>query len=141
MNQLPTSISASQLQRLAALTAAAFATAVLPTAVEAAPCATAWTTASVYVAGDIASKSGTNYMANWWTQGNDPATNSGPSGSGQPWTTQGACTAGPSPSPAPAPGPAPAPAPGPAPAPAPAPGLSDPAAKSATCEHANFIVA
>ena len=138
MNQLSTSISAPQLQRLAAITAAAFATVALPTSAEAAACAAAWTTASVYVAGDSASKSSTNYTANWWTQGNDPTTSSGPTGSGQPWTTQGACTAGPSPSPAPAPSPspspspAPAPAPGPAPAPAPAPGLSDPAAKSAT---------
>jgi hypothetical protein len=52
-----------------------------------------------------ASENGTNYTANWWTQGNDPATNNGGSGSGQPWTSNGACAGGsggtPSPSPSP----------------------------------------
>ncbi|MCI0998424.1 hypothetical protein, partial [Pseudomonas corrugata] len=32
-----------------------------------------------------------NYTANWWTQGDDPATHSGATGSGQPWTSTGAC--------------------------------------------------
>jgi chitinase len=55
-------------------------------------CATAWSAGTVYNGGDSASENGTNYKANWWTQGNDPATNSGGSGSGQPWTSQGACS-------------------------------------------------
>ena len=48
----------------------------------------------MYTGGNTASENGTNYTANWWTQGNDPATNSGPSGSGQPWTATGGCTSG-----------------------------------------------
>jgi len=48
----------------------------------------------VYTGGNTASENGTNYIANWWTQGNDPATNNGGSGSGQPWTSQGSCTGG-----------------------------------------------
>jgi chitinase len=65
-------------------------------------CATAWSSTAVYTAGDQASEDGINYTANWWTQGNDPATNNGGSGSGQPWTSDGACgssTATPTPSP------------------------------------------
>jgi hypothetical protein len=54
-------------------------------------CAAAWSSTQVYTAGMTASESGIDYVANWWTQGNDPATNNGGSGSGQPWTSQGAC--------------------------------------------------
>jgi chitinase len=60
----------------------------------AATCAAAWTSSGVYTAGMQASESGINYTANWWTQGNDPATNNGGAGSGQPWTSNGACTGG-----------------------------------------------
>ncbi|MHA6203040.1 carbohydrate-binding protein [Dyella soli] len=64
-------------------------------AVHATPtCAAAWSATAVYTGGMTASENGTNYVANWWTQGNDPATNNGGSGSGQPWTSQGACTGG-----------------------------------------------
>jgi hypothetical protein len=59
-----------------------------------ATCAAAWSASTVYTGGQTASENGTNYLANWWTQGNDPATNSGGPGSGQPWTSQGACTGG-----------------------------------------------
>ncbi|QNK01979.1 carbohydrate-binding protein [Dyella telluris] len=59
-----------------------------------ATCAAAWSATAVYTGGMTASENGTNYVANWWTQGNDPATNNGGSGSGQPWTSQGACTGG-----------------------------------------------
>ncbi len=55
-------------------------------------CASAWSATAVYVGGDVASENGINYKANWWTQGNDPATNSGGPGSGQPWTSQGSCS-------------------------------------------------
>lgn len=56
-------------------------------------CAAVWSTGTVYNGGDIASENGNNYHANWWTQGNDPATSNGGSGSGQPWTLQGICGA------------------------------------------------
>ncbi|MFC1414020.1 carbohydrate-binding protein [Streptacidiphilus sp. N1-12] len=65
-----------------------------PAAQAATTCATAWSAATVYTAGQQASENGTNYTANYWTQGNDPATSSGGSGSGQPWTSNGACTGG-----------------------------------------------
>ena len=54
-------------------------------------CAAAWNATTAYSGGDVASENGTNFLANWWTQGNDPASASGPTGSGQPWTSQGAC--------------------------------------------------
>lgn len=54
-------------------------------------CAPAWSASAVYVGGDNASYSGVNYHANWWTQGQNPASNNGGPGSGQPWTSQGAC--------------------------------------------------
>ena len=66
-------------------------------------CAAAWSSTAVYTAGDQASENGINYTANWWTQGNDPATNNGGSGSGQPWTSNGACTGGGPPPPPPPP--------------------------------------
>ena len=57
-------------------------------------CAAAWSSTQVYTGGNQASENGTNYTANWWTQGNDPATNSGAAGSGQPWTSSGSCSGG-----------------------------------------------
>src|ERR1700744_778544 len=57
-------------------------------------CAAAWSASTVYTGGQQASENGINYTANWWTQGNDPATNNGGSGSGQPRTAAGACTRG-----------------------------------------------
>ena len=68
-------------------------------------CAAAWSSTAVYTAGMQASENGTNYTANWWTQGNDPATNNGGSGSGQPWTSNGACAGGSGGSPSPTPTP------------------------------------
>jgi chitinase len=59
-----------------------------------AACAAAWSSSTVYTAGEQASEDGINYTANWWTQGNDPATNNGGSGSGEPWTSDGSCTGG-----------------------------------------------
>ncbi|MGA7505023.1 MAG: glycosyl hydrolase family 18 protein [Candidatus Sulfotelmatobacter sp.] len=55
-------------------------------------CATAWSSTQVYTAGMTASESGENYVANYWTEGNNPATNNGGAGSGQPWTATGACS-------------------------------------------------
>ena len=54
-------------------------------------CAAAWSASQVYTGGMTASESGIDYVANYWTQGNNPATSNGPAGSGQPWTSQGAC--------------------------------------------------
>jgi chitinase len=62
-------------------------------------CAAAWSVSQVYTGGNTASENGTNYKANWWTQGNDPASNSGGAGSGQPWTSQGSCGGGTTPPP------------------------------------------
>ena len=45
-----------------------------------------WLAGSVYTAGMTVVIDGVSYHANWWTQGTDPTTNSGPVGSGQPWT-------------------------------------------------------
>jgi len=71
-----------------------FALASGPAAQAATACAAAWSSTAVYTAGQHASENGINYTANWWTQGNDPATNNGGSGSGQPWTSNGSCTGG-----------------------------------------------
>ena len=57
-------------------------------------CAAAWSASAVYVGGDTASYDSVNYLANWWTQGQNPASNNGGGGSGQPWTSQGACGSG-----------------------------------------------
>ena len=56
-------------------------------------CSAAWSATSIYTAGMTASLGGENYVANWWTQNQSPATNSGGAGSGQPWTATGACSA------------------------------------------------
>ncbi|WP_420593841.1 glycosyl hydrolase family 18 protein [Deinococcus sp.] len=51
-----------------------------------------WDASSVYLAGDTVTAGGVTYKAGWWTQGNNPATNSGPAGSGQVWTVvSGGC--------------------------------------------------
>jgi len=71
-----------------------FALASGPAAQAATACAAAWSSTAVYTAGQQASENGINYTANWWTQGNDPATNNGGSGSGEPWTSNGACAGG-----------------------------------------------
>jgi hypothetical protein len=83
-------------------------------------CAAAWNASSVYTKGNTASENGIDYVANWWTQGDDPATHNGGAGSGQPWTATGSCGGSPAPTPTPAPAPTPTPTPAPAPSPAPA---------------------
>ena len=71
---------------------------------DAASCAPAWSSGETYVGGDTASKDGTQYRANWWTRGDDPVTNNGVTGTGQPWTSIGACGAAtPAPTPTSAP--------------------------------------
>ena len=54
-------------------------------------CAAAWSSTQVYTAGMTASVNGINYVAAYWTEGQNPATNNGPAGSGDPWISQGAC--------------------------------------------------
>lgn len=54
-------------------------------------CWPAWSASAIYTGGVQASRNGQNYQAAYWTQGNDPATNSGPAGSGQPWIPMGSC--------------------------------------------------
>ena len=48
-----------------------------PAAQASTTCAAAWSSTAVYTAGNQASEDGINYTANWWTQGNDPATSNG----------------------------------------------------------------
>jgi chitinase len=55
-------------------------------------CATAWSSTQVYTQGMTASYNGENYVANYWTEGNNPSTNNGGAGSGEPWTATGACS-------------------------------------------------
>jgi hypothetical protein len=73
-------------------------------------CAPVWLSTQVYTAGNKASLNGINYTANFWTQNQNPATNNGGAGSGQPWTLNGSCAA-PSPTPTPKPTPTPTPLP------------------------------
>ncbi|HEU4507548.1 MAG TPA: carbohydrate-binding protein [Pyrinomonadaceae bacterium] len=56
-------------------------------------CASTWISTNVYTAGMTASLNGVNYQANFWTQGQNPSTNNGGAGSGQPWTSIGTCSA------------------------------------------------
>ena len=57
-------------------------------------CAPAWSPTQVYAtAGMTASVNGVNYVNNFWTENQNPSTNNGPAGSGQPWTSTGSCSA------------------------------------------------
>ncbi len=49
-----------------------------------------WSASGTYNDGDQVVADGILYEANWWTQ-DDPATNNGGEGSGQPWTVVGTC--------------------------------------------------
>jgi chitinase len=85
------------MNNLAVLTACAVAAAVLltPAASQAqTACYTAWSATTTYTAGLTGSYNNVNYVANWWTLNQNPSTNNGGSGSGQPWTSQGACGTG-----------------------------------------------
>jgi hypothetical protein len=63
----------------------------------------AWNATPAYVAGNIVSDAGHNYLANWWNQNDRPSTST--SGA---WTDQGACTGTP-PTAVPTSGPSPTP--------------------------------
>lgn len=57
-------------------------------------CGPAWNSSTIYSSpGNLVSVNGVNYTNNFWTQGQNPATNNGGPGSGQPWTAQGTCSA------------------------------------------------
>jgi chitinase len=62
-----------------------------PSGTPAGSCAPDWSAGTTYNGGDSASRNSVNYQANWWSRGDDPASNSGPSGSGKVWTSLGAC--------------------------------------------------
>jgi chitodextrinase len=49
-------------------------------------CSSIWSANKVYTGGMQAGYAGVLYKANWWTEGDEPDTHSGPSGSGEPWT-------------------------------------------------------
>jgi hypothetical protein len=59
-------------------------------------CAAAWVSTTAYVGGSVVSRTcgstTSNYTAAFWTQGNDPCTNSGPAGSGDPWGLPTSCS-------------------------------------------------
>ena len=61
----------------------------LPAAAWAAGCDAPWKAGSVYTAGMEVSQDGVNYKANYWTQGDSPASNNGTDG--QPWREVGIC--------------------------------------------------
>ena len=45
-----------------------------------------WSATSIYTAGMEVIENGVIYVANWWTQDNNPASNNGVIGTGEPWT-------------------------------------------------------
>ncbi len=103
-----------RLEHLAMLSAAVAAGAFASAGAHAAITCQPWSSATAYSGGDTVTEAGKTYKANWWTQGNDPATSNGASGSGQPWTITTNCASSPPPAPTPPP---PPPAPTPAPPP------------------------
>jgi chitodextrinase len=80
-----------RLERLAILSAAVAASSLASAGAHAATSCQAWNSSTAYVAGDTVTEAGKTYKANWWTQGNDPATSNGATGTGQPWTVTTSC--------------------------------------------------
>ena len=83
----------SKLVTVSAVTVVGVAAAVLPMTVSnaAAACAPAWSASQVYTGGNIASESGHNYRAKWWTQNEQPSTHSQ---EWAVWADQGSCGGG-----------------------------------------------
>lgn len=54
-------------------------------------CYAAWSSSTAYTAGATVSYNSVNYQANFWTQGQNPSTNNGGGGSGQPWVIVATC--------------------------------------------------
>jgi chitinase len=75
---------------LGSVTATGLAAAIIPMTMSnaAAACAPAWSSSAVYVKDNVASQSGHNYTAKWWTQNESPATHSG---QWDVWADNGAC--------------------------------------------------
>ena len=119
----------ARLQRIALLSAAAAASGLASAGAHAATSCQPWNASTAYVGGDTVTENGKTYKANWWTQGNDPATSSGAAGSGQPWTLSSGCTTAPPPPTPPSP-PPPTPTP---PPPTPAPPPPTPAPPPSSC--------
>lgn len=70
----------------------------------------AWDATKAYAtAGTKVVRNGKEYSNNWWTQGNDPETDSGVAGSGKPWTLVTNCGVAPTPTPTPTATPSPTP--------------------------------
>src|SRR5208283_338972 len=46
----------------------------------------AWSSTAIYTKGMEVTENGVTYVANWWTEDNNPATNNGVIGTGEPWT-------------------------------------------------------
>ncbi|MGU7811558.1 glycosyl hydrolase [Burkholderia sp. AW49-1] len=84
--------SIALLVRLSFDTGEAIATPLSPSASSSNECQAAWKASQIYTRGNLASVGAINYQANWWTQGQNPASNSGAIDSGQPWTAIGSCT-------------------------------------------------
>ena len=73
-------------------TSAASAALSVTTSASGSGCAAAWSATTIYTAGMEANLNGINYVANYWTQGNNPSSNNGGAGSGEPWTSLGVCS-------------------------------------------------
>ena len=87
----------TRLERIALLSAAVAASGFASAGAHAATSCQPWNASTAYVAGDTVTEAGQTYKANWWTQGNDPATSNGATGTGQPWTVASGCTTAPPP--------------------------------------------
>jgi len=137
MTHAPSADRRRRLERLALLSAAVAGSTLASAGAHAATSCQPWNASTAYVGGDTVTEAGKTYKANWWTQGNDPATSNGATGSGQPWTlTTGCSTTPPPPTPTPPPPtptpPPPTPTP---PPPTPAPPPSSCAAWSASTAY------
>ncbi|OJF14822.1 carbohydrate-binding protein [Couchioplanes caeruleus] len=71
-----------------ALTGTAAALVPITASSAAVACAPAWSASAVYTQGNMASQSGRNYTAKWWTQNESPATHSG---QWDVWADNGTC--------------------------------------------------
>lgn len=81
-----------------------------------------WSAESTYsTAGMAVAFNGKKYTNGWWTKGENPEQNSGPSGSGKVWTFNEDCGVAPKPSPEPSTSPTASPTPSPVPSVSPSP--------------------
>lgn len=87
-----------------------------------------WDVTKAYsTAGTLVVLNNKEYKNNWWTQGDNPETNNGISGSGKPWTLITDCGVAPTPTPTPTPSPTPTVTPTPNPTITPVPSDNCPA--------------